>query len=79
MRLRSTGVHVNEIGRKDAVSLSSQELLPGWAGAARRRINPGIMQDLPHRGDGDCGHHSLACLALAGRLREDLIHRVQVS
>ena len=47
------GVHVNEIGRKDAASLSGQELLPGRAGAARRRAYPGIMQDLLHCGGGD--------------------------
>lgn len=39
------GVDVNEIGRKDAASLGSQELLPGRAGLTWRRAYPGIMQD----------------------------------
>jgi len=44
---------VNEIGREDAAGLGGQELLLGRAGATLRRVHPGIMQDLPHRGGGD--------------------------
>ncbi len=43
------GVHVDEVGREDAAGLGGQELLPGRARAAGRGIDPGIVQDLPHR------------------------------
>ena len=44
------GVHMDEIGGEDAAGLRGEELLPGRAGAAGRRADPGIVQDLPHRG-----------------------------
>ncbi len=36
---------------EDAAGLRGQELPPGRAGPAGRRIDPGVVQDLPH-----CGH-----------------------
>jgi hypothetical protein len=47
------GVDVEEAGREDAVGLCGQELFPGWACAAGRGIDPGVVQDLPDRGGGD--------------------------
>ncbi len=44
---------MDEIGRENAVGLRGQELLPGRARPAGRRVDPGIVQDLPHRGAGD--------------------------
>ena len=44
---------MDEIDREDTASLRGQELLPGRAAAAGRGIDPGIMQDLPHRGGGN--------------------------
>ena len=41
---------MDEVGRKDAAGLRGQELLPGRAAAAGCGIDPGGMQDLPHRG-----------------------------
>ena len=43
-------IHMDEVGRHDGAGLRGQELLPGRAGAAWCRVDPGIMQDLPHRG-----------------------------
>jgi hypothetical protein len=42
-------VHVEEVDGEDAAGLGCQELLPGRAAAARRRADPGIVQDLPDR------------------------------
>jgi hypothetical protein len=50
---QENGVHVHEIGREDAAGLGGQEVLPGRAAAAGRRIDPGVVQDLPDRGGGD--------------------------
>jgi hypothetical protein len=47
------GVRMDEIGREDAAGLRGQELLPGRARTAGRRIDPGVMQDLSHRGRRD--------------------------
>jgi hypothetical protein len=47
------GVHVDEVGGNDAAGLRGQELLPRRAGAAGRGADPGIVQDLPHRGGCD--------------------------
>ena len=47
------GVHVDEVDGEDAAGLRGKELLPGRAGAAGRGIDPGVVQDLPHRGGGD--------------------------
>jgi hypothetical protein len=47
------GVHVDEVGGEDAAGLRGQELPPGRARAAGRGIDPGVVQDLPHRGGGD--------------------------
>src|SRR5512142_2444672 len=47
------GVHMDEVDREDAVGLHGQELLPRRAGAAGRGVDPGGMQDLPHRGGRD--------------------------
>ena len=44
---------MDEIGREDTVGLRGQELLPGRARAAGCGTDPGIMQDLPHRGGCD--------------------------
>jgi len=43
-------VHVDEIDRENAAGLRGQEMLPGRAAAAGCGIDPGGMQDLPHRG-----------------------------
>jgi len=50
---RQHGVHVDEVDGDDAAGLGGQKLLPGRAGAARRGIDPGVMQDLSHRGGRD--------------------------
>jgi hypothetical protein len=47
------GVDVHEVSCEDAAGLRGQELPPGRAGPAGRRIDPGVMQDLPHRGSRD--------------------------
>ena len=47
------GVHVDEVDRENAAGLRGQELLPGRARAAGRGVDPGVVQDLPHRGGGD--------------------------
>ena len=47
------GVHMDEIGRQNAAGLRGQKLPPGRARPAGRGIDPGIMQDLPHRGGRD--------------------------
>jgi len=44
---------MDEIDREDAEGLGREELLPGRAHAAGRRIDPRGMQDLPHRGSSD--------------------------
>ena len=41
---------MDEVGRDDAAGLRGKELLPGRAGAAWCGVDPGGMQDLPHRG-----------------------------
>jgi hypothetical protein len=66
------GIHVHEVGRQDAAGLRLQELLPGRAGAAGRRVEPGIMQDLPDRGGSDRGGRAgRVRLARAGAPRWD--------
>jgi NADPH-dependent 2,4-dienoyl-CoA reductase/sulfur reductase-like enzyme len=47
------GVHVDEVDGDYAAGLCGEELFPGRARAARGRVDPGIMQDLPHRGGRD--------------------------
>jgi hypothetical protein len=47
------GVHLDEIDCDDAAGLGGQELLPGRTRAAGRWVDPGGMQDLPHRRAGD--------------------------
>ena len=47
------GVHVDEIDRENAAGLRGQELLPSRACTAGRGVDPGGMQDLPHRGSSD--------------------------
>ena len=47
------GVHVDKIDGEDAAGLVGEELLPRRAGAARCGVDPGVMQDLPHRGGSD--------------------------
>jgi hypothetical protein len=44
---------VHEVGCEDATGLRGQELSPGRAGPAGHRIDPGVMQDPPHRGGRD--------------------------
>jgi hypothetical protein len=43
------GVHVDEAGRDYNAGLGGQELFPGRVRAAGRGIDPGVVQDLPHR------------------------------
>ena len=52
--LQQHGVHVQEVDREDPGGLGVQELPPGRAGAARRRIDARSVQDLPHGGRRDC-------------------------
>src|SRR2546429_3971061 len=47
------GAGVNEVGGEDAAGLGRQELLPGRPGAAGRRADSGVVQDLPDGGGGD--------------------------
>src|ERR1039457_2830776 len=47
------GVNGGEAGREHAAGLGGQELFPGRAAAAGRGIDPGVVQDLPHRGGCD--------------------------
>jgi hypothetical protein len=47
------GVNVHEVGGHHAAGLRGQELLPGRPGAAGRRADPGVVQDLPDRGRRD--------------------------
>jgi hypothetical protein len=60
--LQQHGVHVQEVDGEDPGGLSCQELPPGRAPAARRRIDARVMQDLPHRGrrNGETEFHQLA-------------------
>jgi len=44
---------MDEIDRDYAAGLRGQELLPGRARAAGCGVDPGIMQDLPHRRGSD--------------------------
>jgi hypothetical protein len=46
----SDRVHMEEVRGDDSLGLGSEELAPGGAGAARRRVYAGCIQDLP-----DCG------------------------
>jgi len=39
-----------EVQRQDALRLGSQELRPARAVPARSRVDPGVLEDLPHRG-----------------------------
>lgn len=47
-------VHMHEVDRQDAVGLSGEELLPCRARTPGCRIDPGRLQDLPHRREGPC-------------------------
>jgi hypothetical protein len=47
------GVDVDKVDRENAAGLRGQELPPGRASAAGCGVDPGIMQDLPHRGGCD--------------------------
>ena len=47
------GIHMDEIDRKNPAGLRGQDLLPGRPFAAGCGADPGIMQDLPHRGCSD--------------------------
>jgi hypothetical protein len=46
---QSDRVHVHEIDGEDALGLGGEELLPCRARTGRRRVDPGRVQDLPHR------------------------------
>ena len=46
-------VHVQEVDGEDPGGLGVQELPPGWARPARRRVDARSTQDLPHRGRRD--------------------------
>jgi hypothetical protein len=47
------GARVDEADCGDAANPGGQELLPGRADTAGRGIDPGAVQDLPHRGGRD--------------------------
>jgi len=51
--LQQHGVHVQEVDREDPGCLGVQELPPGRARTARRRIDARGVQDLPHCGRRD--------------------------
>ena len=75
------GVHVDEVGGEEAAGLRGQELPPGRAGTAWRGIDPGIVQDLPHRGGCDrvAEPDQLALhppMAPCGVLRRDADHEL---
>jgi hypothetical protein len=57
------GVHVQEIDCEDPGGLGMEELPPGRACPAGRRIDARGVQDLPHRGRRDC-HAELGQLAV---------------
>jgi hypothetical protein len=38
-----------EVARQDRFGLGSQELRPGRHGSARRRVDSGLLENLPHR------------------------------
>ena len=44
---------MDEIGRENAAGLHGQELLPRRTRTTRCGVDPGVMQDLPHRGGRD--------------------------
>ncbi|WP_246107765.1 hypothetical protein [Saccharothrix saharensis] len=46
-------VEVEEVGRDDALGLGGEQFSPGRAGAAWRRVDAGVVQDLPDRRMGD--------------------------
>jgi hypothetical protein len=50
---QSDRVDVHEIDREDAVGLGGEELLPCQARTTRRRVDPGSVQNLPHRRGGN--------------------------
>ena len=47
------GVDGEEVTGQDCVRLRGQELLPGGSGPAGRRVDPGLVQDLPDRAGRD--------------------------
>jgi hypothetical protein len=47
------GAHVHEIHGQDGLGLRGEELAPGRTRPARRGIDTGVMQDLPHGRGGD--------------------------
>jgi hypothetical protein len=51
-----------EVQGQDPLRLRPQELGPPWTVAARRRIDPGVLEDLPDRGrrHGDAQSRELA-------------------
>jgi hypothetical protein len=51
--LAEHGVYVEEVCRDDALGLGGEELAPGRAGSAGRRVDAGRVQDLPDRRGGD--------------------------
>jgi len=44
-------VDCEEVACQDRLGLGAQELRPGWPGSARRRVDPGIPQDISHTVD----------------------------
>ncbi|WP_269856102.1 hypothetical protein [Streptomyces sp. RPT161] len=47
------GVHVEDVNGEDPLGLGGEELRSGAVRALGRRVNPGLLQDLPDRGGGD--------------------------
>jgi hypothetical protein len=47
------GVNMREVDREDRLGLRGEELPPGRAGASRRRIEAGGLEDRPRGGRGD--------------------------
>jgi hypothetical protein len=45
--LEEHGVDGEEVARQDCVRLGSEELFPGWPGPPRRRVDAGLVEDLP--------------------------------
>ncbi|GAA3814514.1 hypothetical protein GCM10022206_61200 [Streptomyces chiangmaiensis] len=50
---REHRVHVEDVNGEDARGLGLEEPGPGAAGPLGRRVDPGVLQDLPNGGGGD--------------------------
>ena len=47
--LEQHGLSMEEVAGQDSLGLGGQELLPGQAGATRRRVDAGSFAEQPHR------------------------------